>query len=197
MNTMMICKLMALSVVLMAPVHAEVKQAAALAPSDIGAFKWIVGATAGTGEVVILRYSRIWTAGDKKSVDTHDKVSYSPGKRVEGSFVAIDPNYFTPSHSSEPNWHIAAFGGSGWVQGKCSSSSIGNNFGSITFTNKSGDIYEYQFTAIVMSHEEALTIYDDLPDLSATGWRWGGSPNKGVKIDEVKVGSHLLSEGDE
>jgi hypothetical protein len=172
-------KIIALLIVLMTPASAEVKEAEALAPSDIGAFKWIVGATGDAGEVVILRWSRTWTVGKTKHVNTHDTVSYDPGKRHEGAFVAIDPDYFNPYDKVEHKWHIAPFGGSGWLEGEYSGSSTGDNFGTIKFTNKKGQTYEYRFSAIVVSHREAFGIYDGLPDDSTTGWKWAGEPKKG------------------
>lgn len=99
-------------------VSAEVTESPSLAPEDIGAFKWVIGATGNAGEVVILRCSRTWTVGDTKHVDTHDIVSYNPGKRFEDSFVAIDPDYFNPYDKTEHKWHIKRFGGSGWLEGE-------------------------------------------------------------------------------
>lgn len=156
--------------------NADVSPSPSLAPEDIGAFKWIVGATGGEGEVVILRHSRTRTNEGKEHKEIHDMVSYSPGKRHEGSFVAINPNYFNVDSIEEPNWHIAAFGGSGWCPGKYDGSESGDNYGMIRFRDKSGTIIKYEFTAIVMSYEEAKKHYADFPDKDSTGWKWGGTP---------------------
>tara|TARA_R110000850_G_scaffold157708_3_gene281770 strand:- start:698 stop:1327 length:630 start_codon:yes stop_codon:yes gene_type:complete len=167
-------------------VSAEVTKSPSLAPEDIGAFKWVIGATGNAGEVVILRWSRTWTVGDTKHVNTHDMVSYDPGKRFEDSFVAIDPDHFNPYDKIEHKWHIKKFGGSGWIEGEYSGSSTGGNHGAIKFTNKKGQTYEYKFFAIVMSHQEAAGIYDGLPDDSTTGWKWGGEPKKSDFNNEVQ-----------
>jgi len=157
---------------------ADVKQSAHLSPQDIGAFKWIVGATAKEGEVVILRYSRTWTTPEgMKHIDTHDIVSYGSGKRDEGSFVAINPDYFNVGKEGDPTWHIQNFGGSCWCPGKYSGSSTGGERGSIKFTTSEGHVREYVFFALVMPYEEASKLYSNgLPKKSQSSWVWGGSP---------------------
>ena len=62
------------------PLSAEVTRSPSLAPEDLGAFKWVIGATGGEGEVVVLRRVRTRVIGDKNKVEIYDSVAYDPGK---------------------------------------------------------------------------------------------------------------------
>jgi hypothetical protein len=171
---------LAVSLAFAVPAFADVNKAQTLAPSDFGAHKWIVGATGGEGEVVILRCIRTHVDGDKKWVDINDSVSYNPGKRHEGSFVAINPDYFNVEKKGEPNWNIATFTGNGWCPGRWTGSETGENSGRISFTDSKGCVTRYEFSAITLAYEDAAKLYNDFPAKSSSGgWEFAGSPTNG------------------
>lgn len=161
----------ALLVVLMTTAFAEGEKPGDPARAGNGAYKWTVGATGDAGEVVVLRFSRTWSVGETKHVRTHDTVSYNPGKKSEGAFVAT-------YDKAIQQWRIRPFGGAGRLDAEYSGSSFEGNSGTIKFTNKSGQSYEYRFSAFVMSYQRAVSIYDGLPSDSETGWKWAGEPKK-------------------
>lgn len=154
---------------------ADVTSAPQLAPEDIGAYKWIISETGGDGEVVILRHIRTKTSGGDSQKETRDTVANAPGEKQEGTFVAINPTYFDPDHDGEPNWHIAAFGGSAWCLGEVAESETSDNYGKIRFEKEDGSSTEFEFMAIVMPYAEAKELYPDLPE-ATRNWKWSGSP---------------------
>jgi hypothetical protein len=156
----------------MSPVYAEEKFTDASEVADKGTYKWTVGATGDTREVVVLRWSRTWTVGDTKHISIHDTVSYNPGKRTEGSFVAT-------LDKTKNQWIIQPFGGSGLLDAEYTNSFFGGNSGKINFKNTKGHTYDYEFSAFAITYKEAVTIYDGLPSDDTTGWKWAGEPKKG------------------
>ncbi len=160
------------------PMSAEVIESTTITPSDLGAHKFIVGATAKTGQLVILRMLVTTYRGNESSRQILDQVHYRPGKRCEGSVFAINPDFFKPREDRRETWHLMAFGGSNSVSGKWSGTFHDGDSVTLKFKGE-GALYDYRFSSIVMKYEEAAKLYDDLPKLPSDengGWVWGGEP---------------------
>jgi hypothetical protein len=160
------------------PARGEFATANAIAPEDLGAVKWRVTGTGGQAEVVVFRMIR--RIGGKVS-DAHDFVHHHPGKEVVETIFAINPDFFRRRTDGKQEWHLAAFGGSAWIQGKKSESFSDGKTARLKFVSDMGEEITYEFFCLVMKHADAAKMYgekESFPSIKDIGlWAWGGTPS--------------------
>jgi hypothetical protein len=154
----------------------RVEKASSIAPEDLGAYKWLLSATAQENQVVIFRVTTVRDWNNEVTTEIHDDVSYSPGKKKTGSAFFINPRYFDTS-VDEPKWNFQTLGGSGWIEGKFAECSSSDDKAEITFESKQWGKTKKIFQVFIKSYDEASKLYDGLPKISPNvGWGWSGSP---------------------